>query len=448
MVSASGSPEYWEIHNLSASRKPIAASDEYFHNYVLKLSPGLEARGTVQWDLLLCMILAWVVICGCVFKGIRSSGKAAYITALFPYVLLLILFISGLMMDGAVDGIIYYFKPDLTKLASIKVWGDAAVQVFFTLSLSIGTVATLASFNDIHHDSIKDVFVLCIGDTLTAIFAGFIIFAYLGAMAHRLGTTVAEVATQGAGLAFIVFPDAVTMLPVSQLWMVLFMIVMIMLGVGTVMASMNVLMTFVSDMFPIFEKKKYNMGMVVGFFLMFITISIPFCTNAGMYMVQFMDTYSQTYALLVMGVIFCVAVAWIHGREDFGREFALMYGRQPSPFWIIMARFVSPTIIIFILVLTLYDFKRSFYGDYMFPLSYDIGGWFIVLGQLVIIPAYAVYQLRTQHTDLPLRQRIFKLLKKTEKWEEHERHEYEADKRRAMHELLPEEVPLKPMAVL
>jgi len=52
---------------------------------------------------------------------------------------LIILGINAWLLEGAEIGIEYYIgKVDIQKLADPVVWKRAAVQVFFTLSLSYG----------------------------------------------------------------------------------------------------------------------------------------------------------------------------------------------------------------------------------------------------------------------------------------------------------------------
>lgn len=56
-------------------------------------------------------------------------GKVVYITALFPYIMLTALFIRGITLKGAADGIMFYIVPDWKVLRNPVVWGDAASQV-------------------------------------------------------------------------------------------------------------------------------------------------------------------------------------------------------------------------------------------------------------------------------------------------------------------------------
>lgn len=56
-------------------------------------------------------------------------GKVVYFTVLFPYVMLTALFIRGVTLKGALDGIMFYIIPDWKALTKPAVWGDAASQV-------------------------------------------------------------------------------------------------------------------------------------------------------------------------------------------------------------------------------------------------------------------------------------------------------------------------------
>ncbi len=41
------------------------------------------------------------------------------------------------------------FRPDWSKLWSVKVWADASMQIFFSLGPCWGSLITLASYNKV-----------------------------------------------------------------------------------------------------------------------------------------------------------------------------------------------------------------------------------------------------------------------------------------------------------
>jgi solute carrier family 6 amino acid transporter-like protein 5/7/9/14 len=72
------------------------------------ISDGL---GNLDWRLSLCLLFSWMCIFFSLWKGVKSSGKVAYFTAIFPYVVLLILLIRGVTLKGAWKGIKFFIEP-------------------------------------------------------------------------------------------------------------------------------------------------------------------------------------------------------------------------------------------------------------------------------------------------------------------------------------------------
>ena len=90
-----------------------------------------DGIGLPDWQLSLCLLLAWLCVCLVLIRGVKSSGKVAYFTAIFPYVVLITLLIRGVTLPGAMDGIKYFFVPDWSKLL------DANVRMTFEPSVEI-----------------------------------------------------------------------------------------------------------------------------------------------------------------------------------------------------------------------------------------------------------------------------------------------------------------------
>ncbi|XP_070296855.1 sodium- and chloride-dependent GABA transporter 3, partial [Salvelinus sp. IW2-2015] len=90
---------------------------EFWERRVLKISSGIEHVGKLRWELALCLALAWVICYFCIWKGPKSTGKVVYVTATFPYAMLLVLLIRGVTLPGAWEGIKFYLYPDISRLS-------------------------------------------------------------------------------------------------------------------------------------------------------------------------------------------------------------------------------------------------------------------------------------------------------------------------------------------
>lgn len=221
--------EFWERQILEVSCDLLF----YFPQFsVLQISPGIDHVDGLQPRLTLTLFIAWVICFFCIWRGVKSTGKAVYVTAIFPYFVMTALFIRGITLPGATDGLKFYLTPDFSRLGDGQVWIDAGTQIFFSYAIALGCMTALGSYNEFHNDyyqyvkfyglhifakrlrqfkiknanqcqfantliSPSQLLFLCCMNTGTSFFAGFAIFSVLGFMAHEQNLTVGEIADGG-----------------------------------------------------------------------------------------------------------------------------------------------------------------------------------------------------------------------------------------------------------
>ncbi|XP_053722264.1 sodium- and chloride-dependent glycine transporter 2 [Synchiropus splendidus] len=363
----------------------VSPSEEYFKYNVLHISAGIEYPGDIRWPLAGCLLLAWFIVYASLAKGIKSSGKVVYFTATFPYVVLVILLIRGVTLPGAFDGILYFITPKWEKLNDAKVWKDAATQIFFSLSAAWGGLITLSSYNKFHNNCYRDTVIVTCTNSATSIFAGFVIFSVIGFMAHELKVPIEKVADEGPGIAFVVYPEALTRLPLSPFWAIIFFLMLLTLGLDTMFATIETIVTSVSDEFPKYLRK-YKALFTLVCCISFFFLGFPMITESGMYMLQLVDTYAASYSLVIIAIFELVGISYLYGLQRFCDDIEMMIGFRPNFFWRICWAFVTPTILTGILILSLYQWKVMTYENYTYPTWSMVMGWLMVICSVIWIP--------------------------------------------------------------
>ncbi|XP_076446772.1 sodium- and chloride-dependent taurine transporter-like [Babylonia areolata] len=389
-----------DIANVTAnmSHSIMDPVTEFWERKVLALSSGVGEAGSIKWDLALCLLLAWIIVYFCIWKGIKSSGKVMYFTATSPYVLMFVLLIRGVTLEGAGTGLRYYLLPEWSRLLDAQVWVDAGTQIFFSYSISLGTLTALGSYNKFGHNVFRDSVCFAVINSFTSFLAGFVIFSILGFMAERQGLDVADVAESGPGLAFIAYPEAVAQLPVAPLWSTMFFFMVILLGLDSQFVGVEGFITSVVDLYPSFLRRGYRREVfiaiicVISFF-----IGLSMVTEGGMYVFQLFDYYSASRIVLVVAFFECITVAYVYGVERFYDNLEMMFGFRMGPLMRISWQILTPiyTFVIFVMGLISYSdltYKRKTVL-YEYP-GWGIGiGWTLAFSSVIFIPIIMVYRL-------------------------------------------------------
>ncbi|CAH1772920.1 unnamed protein product [Owenia fusiformis] len=371
-------------------------SSAEFNNYMFAGFPVVNADitniGYPQWPLIFCLLASWMLVFLSMLKGIKSSGKVVYFTALFPYAVLIALLVIACLQDGYIDGINYYIKvADWDKLKEPQIWKDAASQIFFSLSMSGASLIGLSSYNKFHNNVVRDTLFASIGNCLTSFFAGFVVFAFIGTLAHKTGNEVQDVATAGPGLIFVVYPQAFDYLPVPHVWNILFFIMVITLGFDSVFGVIEGIATAIVDEFP--RLHKYKVYVVVMVCIIGFAAGIPLTCPGGGPVLGLMDYYAVPYAFMICGFFESIAVAWFYGASRFAEDIYVMVGHCfAAPLFMICWWVVTPCVILFAFISEAIDKTDRVVGNEQYP-DWVVGiGWVIAMISVVFIPLVAIYQ--------------------------------------------------------
>ena len=255
----------------------------------------------------------------------------------------------GLTLDGAIDiGIKGFITPDFDKLKDISVWKEAAIQIILSLSAGLGGVVTLNSYNkfnnNCHRDAITIVFINC----GTLILAGFVVFAYLGFMAHFQGLDdVASVVDAGIGLVFKVYPQALSEMgdpPVPQIMSFLFFIMLITVGLGSMYGMTETVTTAIMDQFP-----KLNRGIVVlATSVLSFVLGLSMCMDGGYYMLDLIDKNGITWNILFIVMLEMILVSWVYGANNVMenlKEMGMNLSKPMKIYWKLCWCIVTPAVL-------------------------------------------------------------------------------------------------------
>lgn len=197
------------------------------------MSPGLEYPGIMRWDLVACLICAWILVYFAIWKSIKSSAKVRYLTATLPFVLIIIFLGRALTLDGAQIGLRYFFRPNWSLLGDANIWINAAAQNFNSFGIAFGSMISFASYNKYNNNFLHDTLAVSFVNGITSLLVGIFAFATIGNIALEQNTRVEDVISDGPGLIFVVYPQVMAKMPIGHVWAVLFFFMLLCLGLNS-----------------------------------------------------------------------------------------------------------------------------------------------------------------------------------------------------------------------
>ncbi|KAH9363689.1 hypothetical protein HPB48_002032 [Haemaphysalis longicornis] len=305
----------WDAYNGSFSNCSdfvVSSPEEFYENYVLGVSSGVHELGKVQTGLAVGLAVSWVAVFFCVFKGVRSSGK-------------------------------------WEKLKLFKTWRAAAVQIFFSISLAQGLNMMLASYNDFNNNIVRDVYIIAATDSFISIFGGIVIFSVLGNMAFQLQVPVPEVVRSAFGLAFVVYPQALSLITWPNLWSVTFFAMLFLLAIDSEFGFVEAALTPLKDESEACRAHETYVATICC--VCFFIAGLPVASQGGLYILTLMDEFVASHLIPWIGVAEMVTLVFGYGISRMIADMEFMLGGPPGTFMYITWKYVLPVCVV--------DFRKA-----------------------------------------------------------------------------------------
>lgn len=207
-----------------------AAGDTYFTDFIA--SP-MEPIG---WFALFIILTAVIVLLG-VQKGIENVSKF-----MMPVLVLLTVIIAGygLTVDGAMEGVVYYLKPNMEDF-SAKTILAAMGQMFYSMSLAMGIMVTYGSYMKKDNNLEASVRQIEIFDTAIAFLAGLMVIPAVFAFSGK------ENLSAGPGLMFMTLPKVFNSMPMGGIIGTIFFVLVFFAALTSSISLMETIVSIIRD---------------------------------------------------------------------------------------------------------------------------------------------------------------------------------------------------------
>ena len=328
------------IAGFASGNGAAMASDTYFTSHISSTASPL------LWFLIFISLTAVIVLFG-VEKGIEKVSKV-----MMPALVVLILFISLysiFAMDGAVEGVIYYIKPDFSKFSIMTVVA-AMGQLFYSMSLAMGIMITFGSYMKKDISIEKSAHQIEIFDTGIAFLAGLMIipavFAFSGGDESALG--------QGPGLMFVTLPKIFNEMPGGSIIGFVFFVMVFFAALTSSISLMETVVSVLIDKTKL--GRKSCCFIVLGFsVLLGIPSSLGYSAWSevkilGMQLLDFFDFTSNSLIMPILALGTCIFVGFFLKPKAVIEELEVSAPFKLKTMFSVIIRYVAPICILAILL--------------------------------------------------------------------------------------------------
>lgn len=322
-----------------------AVADDYFTNFITQ--PGEPCL----WFTIFILATTVVILLG-VNKGIENISKI-----LMPLLVILSIIICVFVVTrpGASAGLIYYFKPELSRMNG-NAFLAALGQLFYSMSLAMGIMITYGSYLPKDEDIESSVRSIEIFDTGIAILAGLMIvpsvFVFSGGNEAAL--------QKGPTLMFITLPKVFDSMKGGHIIGGIFFILVLFAALTSAISLMETVVSIFVDKSGK-SRKAVTIGVTIYTLLLAIPSSLGFgvwdnVSIKGLSILDMLDFISNSVLMPIVAFLTCIFIGFIIKPKTITDEVESSSDKFKSgKLFNILIKYVAPILLVAILVSSVLD---------------------------------------------------------------------------------------------
>lgn len=316
-----------------------AAEEEYYNGFIT------GSAEPILWFGVFVLFTAVVVMIG-VEKGIERAS-----CVLMPVLIVLTVAIAlyCVTRPGAMEGVKYYLLPDFSRFSATTVLA-AMGQLFYSMSLAMGTMITYGSYMKKEDDLEKSVRQIELFDTALAILAGFMIvpsvFVFSGGNEEALG--------KGPSLMFVTMPKVFENMKFGSIIGTIFFLLVLFAALTSSISLMETNVSIVCDKWG-WSRKRTTALTTVYVLIMGAVISLGygslnFIRILGMGLLDFFDFISNSILMPVIGILTCISIGFFIKPQVVYDEVEINGKFKVKGFYTVMLKWIAPVCLILIVL--------------------------------------------------------------------------------------------------
>lgn len=298
----------------------------------------------IIWLVIFTVICALIVNAG-VSNGIEKISKI-FLPLLFLFII--IIAVKSLSLPNSIEGVKFFLIPDFSYKNWISIFINAMGQVFFSLSLGMGTLITYGSYLDDNVNLMKNSLYIPIFDTVIAITAGFAVLPAV--FAFNIPPE------SGAGMIFQVLPSVFNEIKFGRIFAVIFFLLVFFAAVTSAISLFEVITAYLSE-----NRHFKRLTAVIMIFIatsftgILSSMSFGKLSNIkilGMTFFEFFSFLSDKILMPLGGLLICILAGYIWDRAAFKNELSSGGKYKVKIFKSLrfILRYTAPLMIIIILI--------------------------------------------------------------------------------------------------